>query len=233
MRIAFIPGFSQPALAWDRVIAALPAPASTDADAVDVPHGSDFVATAATIGRLAGTAVYVRYSMGGRLALRLALDRPDLVRALVLVSAAPGIDDPVARQDRSTLDRDRAEEIRTLGVPAFLDAWLAQPLFNTLPRDAAMLEARMASMDAIRLAHQMVELGQGEMEPLGHRLHELQMPTTVIVGRADTRYSEIGRGMVDRISDAHLIEIDGGHALPLEQPGPVAAAIAAVHAATK
>ncbi len=232
MRIAFIPGFSQPALAWDPVIAALSHPARVDAEAVDVPHGSDFVMTAAKIGNLAGTAIYVGYSMGGRLALRLALDRPDLVRALVLVSAAPGIDDPSARRARATLDRRRVREIRTLGVPAFLDSWLAQPLFSTLPRDDAMLEARLASMDAHRLAHQMVALGQGEMEPLGHRLQELRMPTTVIVGRADSRYGELGREMVDRISGARLVEIDGGHALPLEQPGAVAAAVAAVHAAT-
>ncbi len=232
MRIAFIPGFSQPAGSWDHVIAALPRPAGTDATAVEVPHGSDFVTTAATIGERMGTAIYVGYSMGGRLALRLAIDRPDLVRALVLVSAAPGIDDPSARRERSTLDREHAEEIRAMGVPAFLDAWLAQPLFATLPRDTAMLDARVASMDANRLVHQMVELGQGEMEPLGQRLHELPMPTTVIVGRADTRYRAIGSAMVDRILDARLLEVEGGHALPLEQPGLVAAAIAAVHAAT-
>src|SRR4029450_6371764 len=35
--------------------------------------------------------------LGGRLCLRLALDRPDLVRALVLVGASPGIADPGGR----------------------------------------------------------------------------------------------------------------------------------------
>ncbi len=35
--------------------------------------------------------VYVGYSMGARLCLRLALDRPELVRGLVLVGGSPGL----------------------------------------------------------------------------------------------------------------------------------------------
>ena len=232
MRIALIPGFSQPASAWTPVIDALPAPIAHESLALEVPDGLDFAATADALGTLAGPAIYVGYSMGGRLALRLAVDRPDLVRALVLVSAAPGFDDSEVRAARAEQDRVRAEQIHTLGVRAFLEDWLTQPLFVTLPRDDAMIDARAATMDATRLAHQMTALGQGAMDPFGERLAELTMPTTVVVGRADTRYVEIGRAMAARIPHAALIELDGGHALPLEQPAALSTVIARVHAAT-
>lgn len=232
MRIALIPGFSQPASAWAPVVAALADPIAADVHALEVPEELGFVATADALGTAAGPAIYVGYSMGGRLALRLAIDRPELVLALVLVSAGPGIDDARARATRAREDRDRAQQISNQGVRAFLEGWLAQPLFATLPRDLTMIDERAATMNGARLAHQMTALGQGAMEPLGDRLAELTMPTTVVVGRADTRYTEIGRRMVDQITGAHLVELDGGHALPLEQPAALAGVIAAVHSAT-
>lgn len=232
MRIAFVPGFSQPAVAWDPTLAELPDALRVQAVALDVPHGRDFVATAAALGDTAGPGIYVGYSMGGRLALRLALDRPEDVSALVLVSTSPGLEATAAREERARIDRERAHDINARGVAAFLEDWLAQPLFATLPRAAAMIDARAATMDPARLAHQMTALGQGAMEPLWSRLGELAMPVTVVVGRADARYTEIGHAMVERTHDARLVELDGGHALPLEQPHALAVTVAEVHAAT-
>ncbi len=233
MRINLIPGFSQPAAVWDPTRAALPAPLAAHAVALDVPHGRDFVASAIALGDAGGEGMYVGYSMGGRLGLRLALDHPELVRSLVLVSASPGIDDDAERAARRAADAARGREIDELGVGAFLDAWLAQPIFATLPRDAAMAEARRDTMSAARLVHQMTTLGQGLMEPLWSRLGELRVPVTVVVGRRDVRYSEIGAAMTARIRTAHLVSIAGGHALPLEQPEALGTVIAAAHAATE
>lgn len=229
MSINLIPGFSQPPSVWDRTRAALPAAARSVAAALDVPHGLDFVGTAAALGDAGGIGTYVGYSMGGRLALRLAVDRPDLVRALVLVSASPGIESVADRRARRDADLARAREIEALGVEQFLADWLAQPIFATVAPDATMAAARAHAMSVDRLQHQMTTLGQGAMEPLTTRLRELAMPVTIVVGRADARYSEIGGAMVERISTARLVELDGGHALPLEQPEALAAILATVH----
>ncbi|MBK5288171.1 MAG: alpha/beta fold hydrolase [Acidimicrobiia bacterium] len=229
MRLAFVPGFSQPASTWDRVIAALPEKARRDARAVDVPDGLDFVATASAIGASSGPACYIGYSMGGRLALRLAIDRPDLVTRLVLVSTGLGILDPAQREARIALDRERAATIHALGVPGFLDQWLAQPLFSTLSREDAMIDERAATMTAAQLANQMVALGQGAMAPLHDRLASITVPTTVVVGTADARYTAIGNEIATQIPDAALVSLDGGHALPLECPAALAAVIGAIH----
>src|SRR6266511_1580140 len=75
---------------------------------VDLPgHGGStpplvgFAKAAALLGEAGGAAAYLGYSLGGRLCLRLALDRPELVRALVLIGASPGLDDPVERAGRA------------------------------------------------------------------------------------------------------------------------------------
>src|SRR6266540_1710121 len=101
---------------------------------VDLPgHGGStpplvgFAKAAALLGEAGGAAAYLGYSLGGRLCLRLALDRPELVRALVLVGASPGIQDPAARAERRAADEALAAAVERDGVAAFLDRWPAGP----------------------------------------------------------------------------------------------------------
>src|SRR5690242_19576803 len=113
-----------------------------DAHAIDLPEPSDFAATARAIGEENGPGVYAGYSMGARLCLRLALDRPGLVRALGLVSGTPGIEDAAEREARLASDERWAELAERVGVDAFLDQWLAQPMFATVPAGAPGLADR-------------------------------------------------------------------------------------------
>ena len=92
----FVPGFTQTVSSWGAVRAAL----AVDSSAVDVPQRATFTETASAIGDAGGTGTYVGYSLGGRLCLQLAVDRPDVVTRLVLVSASPGLADETARGAR-------------------------------------------------------------------------------------------------------------------------------------
>jgi 2-succinyl-6-hydroxy-2,4-cyclohexadiene-1-carboxylate synthase len=221
MRIVLVPGFTQTAAAWDAVRARLPSDVE-DVVAIDVPTGLDFVATAHAIGDLGGRAIYVGYSMGGRLCLRLALDQPDHVAALVLISASPGIADPVERATRLEADERLATELERDGIEAFLERWLAQPLFASLPPDSAGLDARLAGSTVPGLAHALRALGQGAQEPLWGRLGELTMSFVPVAGRLDEKYVEIAARMADA-TGAHPVLIAGaGHAVHLEQPDTLA-----------
>lgn len=219
MRIVLVPGFTQTARSWDPVVAALRGDA--EIVALDVPSGRDFVATAHALGDTGGTGTYVGYSAGGRLCLWLALDRPELVERLVLVSASPGIADPAERTARRDADEQLAQEIERGGVNAFLERWLDQPLFVSLPRDAAGLDAR--ERDPAVLAHALRMLGQGAQEPLWDRLGELRMPVTLVVGALDEKYTDIARAMARQLTAARVHVLGGaGHALHLEQPEALA-----------
>ena len=222
MRLVMVPGFTQSASAWRGVAAAAP---DLDIVALDVPEAPTFADTAAAIAEAGGEAIYVGYSMGGRLCLEVAVQRPDLVEGLVLVSASPGIADDAERAARLVADRALADHVRAVGVEAFLTEWLAQPLFASLPADAAQLAERAAAHTVASLAHQLVDLGQGAQEPRWDELVDLDMPVMVLTGDADAKYEAIGDAMFEAIPDCLRLTLPGGHALPLEAPAAVAAAL--------
>jgi 2-succinyl-6-hydroxy-2,4-cyclohexadiene-1-carboxylate synthase len=220
--MVFVPGFSQTAAVWDDVRAALPD--EVESTALEVPHGLDFAGTAAAIGDAGGEAVYVGYSMGGRLCLQLAVDRPESVEGLVLVSATAGIEDDTQRAARLESDEALAAEIERDGAAAFLERWVRQPLFATLPPERAAL-GRLGAGDEVRLVHQMRELGQGRQAQLWERLEELDMPVALVTGLADEKYDAIADEMFELIDDCVHLRVDGGHSLPLEQAVALAGAL--------
>jgi 2-succinyl-6-hydroxy-2,4-cyclohexadiene-1-carboxylate synthase len=221
VRLVLVPGFTQTASSWDPVRAGLEH--EFEVVALDVPTGLEFVPTAAAIGEVGGRAVYAGYSMGGRLCLRLALDHPDLVRGLVLISASPGIADDRDRAARDEADEQLAREIERDGVDVFLERWLRQPLFATLPTEAAGLDARRAGNTVATLTHALRALGPGAHEPLWDRLGDLEPPFLPVAGSLDEKYVDIAFEMARGVGrDVHPMLIGGaGHAVHLEQPDAV------------
>jgi len=214
-----VPGFTQTASSWS--VAADVLSETCDVVALDVPMPGTFAGTAHAVGDAGGRAVYVGYSMGGRLCLRLAIDRPDLVRALVLVSASPGLADRAERAARVETDELLADRVEREGVDAFLAHWLAQPMFATLPADAPGLADRRR-LTPEYLAACLRALGAGVMEPMWDDLAKLVMPALLVTGTLDAKYTEIARRMLERMHPGVVHrQLDGGHALPLEQPDAV------------
>lgn len=225
--VVLVHGFTQTLAVWDAVAAQLGT--YRRVIRVDLPgHGGSSAVratveqTAAMLGERCGPATYVGYSLGGRVCLRLACDRPDLVRALALVSSSPGIEDEHDRGERRASDQTLAAEIERDGVAAFLKRWLAQPMFAGVPLTADRLSNTAAGLaSSLRLA------GTGAMEPLWDRLTALDMPVQMVVGERDAKYREIAARMRALIPGAMRVAVihDAGHACHVEQPGMVAAAI--------
>jgi 2-succinyl-6-hydroxy-2,4-cyclohexadiene-1-carboxylate synthase len=224
-KVVLVPGFTQTASSWDGVREVLDA--TCDVVALDVPIRETFGATAEAIAARGQRAVYVGYSMGGRLCLRLALDHPHLAQGLVIVSATPGIVEDEARRARVASDEEHARSIERDGVDAFLERWLAQPLFATVPPAAPGLAER-ALLPARDLTHCLRVLGTGAMEPMWSQLAELTMPVALVTGTLDHSYEEIASQMRKRIGGpADHVRLEGGHSLPLEQPAALGGFIAA------
>lgn len=233
--IVMLHGFGGTRRAWDGVAAALD-PERYRPLAIDLPgHGS-----AAEVGRpitFAGCVAQVLaaapkrfvlcgYSLGGRIALHVALSAPERVSRLVLVSCSAGLEDPGERARRRAADEELARELEEGPFEDFIDRWRTQPLFADDPPEVG----RRAREDQRRnrpesLAAVMRGIGTGEMESLWDRLGELSMQTAVIVGERDAKFLAIGRRMAEGMPRAELITLPGGHGLPLESPESLAAAL--------
>ncbi len=230
--VVLVHGFTQTHVSW--------APVKTDlagdhrVTVVDAPgHGgsneirADLIEGAQLLGAAGGRAIYVGYSMGGRLALRLALDRPDLVGGLVLLGATAGIADPTERASRRASDAALAAKIERDGVEPFLHTWLAQPLFAGLAVTSADLAARRAN-SAAGLASSLRMAGTATMDPpWWTELPGLVVPTLILAGEHDEKFTEVGRRLVQRIGDNSQFDTiaGAGHAGHLQNPIAFAAEV--------
>ncbi len=228
-------GFSGTGRAWDGVRALLD-PARLRALAPDLPgHGAAARGAGpitfpgcveAVLAAAPERFVLCGYSLGGRVALHVALAAPERVRRLVLVSTSAGIEDPDERNARRLADERLAEELERLPFEDFIERWRTQPLFAGEP--AQVGELARADQQRNRphaLAAVLRGVGTGQMRPLWDRLGELAMPATVLVGDRDQKFLALGRRMAALLADGTLQVVAGGHGLVLENPGAVARAL--------
>jgi 2-succinyl-6-hydroxy-2,4-cyclohexadiene-1-carboxylate synthase len=166
------------------------------------------------------------YSMGGRLALHVALAAPERVERLVLVATTAGIEDRADREARRAADEALAAQIERAPIEAFVERWVTQPLFaGTPPQAAELWRADILGNDPVALAVALRGIGTGKMEPLWERLGELDMPATVLAGERDGKFVRNGRRLAAALPRAEMVVVEGaGHGIPREDPGAVAAA---------
>jgi len=147
----------------------------------------------------------VGYSMGGRVALHLAIQRPERFSSLILESASPGIADPQARLERRKQDEELAGKLVRLyqheaGFYDFLDAWYRQPLFDTWSESPALMQrviARRLHNDPRALAAALLGLGVGAQPSLWTRLSAMELPVLLITGTKDSKFTAIAEAMTD------------------------------------
>jgi 2-succinyl-6-hydroxy-2,4-cyclohexadiene-1-carboxylate synthase len=234
VRLLLLHGFTATGRSWDAVRRRIDAATYPEVLAPDLrghgEHADLLPATIpATVADLRQDVPYALagYSMGGRVALHLALDQPALVRRLVLVSTTPGIEEPSGRAQRRRSDEELAEGLERAGLETFARWWGGQPLFaGQAPEVAAAARADRLRNTAAGLAASLRGMGTGRMTPVWDRLGELTMPAVVIVGERDAKFRSIGERMAERLPDAELVVVPrAGHAVHLEAPEAVAAAL--------
>jgi 2-succinyl-6-hydroxy-2,4-cyclohexadiene-1-carboxylate synthase len=235
--VVLLHGFSGTGRAWDGVVEQLDRerylPLALDlpghGEAADAPRPITFTsATEYVLERAPECFTLGGYSLGGRIALHVALSAPDRVSRLILVSSSAGIEDPGERALRRVADDRLADELEEIPFEHFIERWRSQPLFAAEPAYAA----RLARSDQRRngpdgLAAALRGIGTGEMEPLWDRLHELSMPVTVLAGERDAKFVALGRRLASSAPRGELVVLAGGHGLLHENPVAVAGALAA------
>ena len=166
---------------------------------------------------------FIGYSMGGRVALALCAWRPELAASATLIGARAGIAEEDERAARVRDDCALADRIEREGVPRFVDAWMALPLFASQRRLgakalAAAREARLANR-AHGLALSLRGMGAGAQPPLCGHLGRVRAPVCLVAGEEDTRFRAIAEALSRELPRSRVEVVPAaGHAAHLENP---------------
>jgi 2-succinyl-6-hydroxy-2,4-cyclohexadiene-1-carboxylate synthase len=232
--VVFLHGFTHTGRSWQPVIAALGERYTSVADDIR-GHGDASerlpVTLEAVVEDVVGAAperfTLAGYSMGGRIALHVALAAPEHVERLVLIGASPGIADDGERAARRRADEELAGEIDRSSIEEFASRWAQTPVLAGLA--PAVLDT--AHADRLRstpagLARALRGLGTGALPSLWDRLGELPMPVTLVVGERDQKFRGIAAEMAVGIRASDVVVVPGaGHAVHLEAPQAVVNAL--------
>ena len=233
--ILFLHGFMGSSADWREVMAALGD--RVFCIAVDLPgHGASQALTTEAY-TIEGSAramintldefeverpVVVGYSMGGRLALYLALRYPERWAGLFLESASPGLKSASERAARRAADESQAKRLESGELEAFIRDWYRQPLFASLARDENLLrrtiDARWRN-DPEELARSLRGMGTGSQPSLWGELEDLGVPALALAGGLDEKYVRVSSRMASinpRIESAMVPE--AGHSVHAEIP---------------
>lgn len=234
-------GFAGGTWSWEQVTAALtPRKSALLVPTLTYHESSDGellpeVDFAGEVERLANLVVHsgakpidlVGYSMGGRLALGLAIAHPELVRSLVLVSARRGLDCAMEQACRRQVDANWAELLEREGLDAFLDRWWTQPIFRSLsqlaPERLAPELAHRRSHRAAQLAAALRKWGLGCQPAYSAEVRRLRTPVILVAGKLDEKFVGLSLDLAAELPRGRCIMVEGaGHQLLLEAPGELA-----------
>jgi 2-succinyl-6-hydroxy-2,4-cyclohexadiene-1-carboxylate synthase len=235
--IVLLHGFTHTGASWDPVRAALPGRyrvLAPDIRGHGARSGVEPVTLETVVGDVGtealGAFTLAGYSMGGRIALHVGLALATRVRRLILIGASPGIADAAECAARCSADDALADEIERLRISEVADRWATNA--TVLAGQPASVVAA-ARADRLRntpagLARALRGLGTGSLPSLWDRLAELTMPISLVVGERDAKFLAIAEQMAPRFGGpCELIVVPAaGHAVHLEAPETVAAAVA-------
>jgi 2-succinyl-6-hydroxy-2,4-cyclohexadiene-1-carboxylate synthase len=172
------------------------------------------------------------YSMGGRLALYLAIHYPRYFRHTMLESASPGCRTQPERQQRQQADlilADRLDQTSIANFPDLLQHWYAQPLFQSLqhhPSFAKLYKQRLQNNSQF-LAKSLRDMGTGFQPSLWDDLATHDRPLHLLTGELDQKFTEIQtvmRAIAPQVTGSVIQQT--GHNIHWENPEAVIREIA-------
>ena len=163
------------------------------------------------------------YSLGGRLALHLAINSTQLINKLILCSTSPGIKDKSDRKARQNSDSYLADLLLDQGIGGFVDYWESLSLWRSEKRLSYKIKNTMRkirlSQEPLGLINSLNSQGQGIQKYILKNLKKIQNKTLIFAGEKDEKYIKYSYEIQKNIEDSKVkIVPNSGHNLILENP---------------
>jgi len=163
------------------------------------------------------------YSLGGRLALSYATIYNKNLKALILESSTPGIEETQLQLERINNDKLLAKKIKDEGVEKFFEFWYNIPLFQSLKLQNEIVLSNLikkrTNNSVIGLSNMMVGFSQGYMSSKWKILTNINTKTLLLSGSLDTKFTNINIQMNELLKySTFLIIENAGHIPHLENP---------------
>jgi len=231
--LVLIHGFGGSRAMWDQLVDALPASlplirydlrgfgASTQDEGIAFSHAADLLALldsqAVARAHLSGL------SLGGAIAVRMALAHPERVERLIL--ASPALMGWEWSAEWAGNFRACVKAARSGDLVAARRLWWENPLFDSL-RDTPLAEAMQAEIAAFA-GRQWIADTQHAVLPEIENLHRLSLPTLLLTGTKDVAdFQLIADALTAAVPNLTRVDFaDAGHMLPLERPAEMARAL--------
>lgn len=173
------------------------------------------------VGWTSGPLDVIGASLGGMVALHLALNHPDRVRSLVLACTT-------ARTDADAMQA-RAKATEERGAAGMVDdamtRWFTEEALRRTPAPAPLEYARrcLGSIDTGALADTWRAVAGHDVFA---RLGEIPVPSTCIAGTRDVSTpSAVMAELADGLPQSRLVELDAPHMAHLERPAEFSEAV--------
>jgi pimeloyl-ACP methyl ester carboxylesterase len=159
-------------------------------------------------------------SMGGNIALNLALAHPASVRALILCDTGAGSEDPGAFRARCV----EYAEATQRGMDGFFETMMLWPVFGDFmkgPRETALLREMVLAQPphGVGLTALYTLAPRPPVYALRERLESLPVPTLVVCGERDEACRESSKFLAGAIPGARLWMVPGAsHFVNLDAP---------------
>ena len=194
--------------------------APDDPSAYTLAHVIDDLARVIAWAAPGEKAVVGGLSFGGLASLHLAIAKPELVRALLLIDTGPGFKNPKAQARWQAMVERTASFAETKGLRAFVESKASATAVGLYPDRPA----QQAAADAIaaQVPHGIAHFARhiaGPADPVIDALPDLDLPALVLVGEKDDAYLAAAEVMGTRLPNPTRVTIPGaGHLVNLDEP---------------
>lgn len=161
-------------------------------------------------------AVLVGNSLGGHVAQRIALERPELCRAIVLAGSS------------GLFERTFEKDVQHRPSLEWLTRKIGDLFYDPANMPPNCVELAFQELSDRRAARALVKLGKSaKIDHMGDRLGSISQPTLLLWGRNDTvTPPDVATEFHAKLPDSRLVWLDKcGHAPMIERPREFAAAL--------